>query len=70
MCRRGEVVDQAARGQYSAHLLGSRAVEIVQQHAALAPPGQPLFLYVAFQSVHAPLQVGTLKWLSRENYEN
>ncbi len=49
-------MDQAARGQYSAHLLGARAVEIVEQHAAAAGSGGPLFLYLAFQSVHAPLQ--------------
>ena len=54
-CRRGEAVDRAARGQYSAHVLGARAVQIVQDHAAFKS-GAPLFLYLAFQSVHSPLQ--------------
>jgi hypothetical protein len=47
-------VDLAARGEYSAHVFGARAVDIVQQHAANT--SAPLFLYLALQSVHAPLQ--------------
>jgi hypothetical protein len=54
-CRREEAVDEESRGHYSTHVLGARAVEIVHQHAALGS-GAPLFLYLAFQSVHAPLQ--------------
>jgi hypothetical protein len=47
-------VDLTARGEYSAHVLGARAVEIVQQHTANS--SAPFFIYLAFQSVHAPLQ--------------
>ncbi|KAK7491342.1 hypothetical protein BaRGS_00017443 [Batillaria attramentaria] len=40
-------------GNYSAHLFTRQAVNIVKNH----PPSKPLFLYLAYQSVHAPLQV-------------
>jgi hypothetical protein len=49
-------VDEESRGRYSTHVLGARAVEIVHQHAAALGSAAPLFLYLAFQSVHAPLQ--------------
>jgi hypothetical protein len=55
-CRREEAVDEGSRGQYSTHVLGARAVEIVHQHAAALGSAAPLFLYLAFQSVHSPLQ--------------
>jgi hypothetical protein len=55
-CRREEAVDEESRGRYSTHVLGARAVEIVHQHAAALGRAAPLFLYLAFQSVHAPLQ--------------
>ncbi|KAK7142986.1 hypothetical protein R3I93_014212 [Phoxinus phoxinus] len=40
-------------GQYSTELFSQRAEDIVTRHG----PEQPLFLYVALQAVHAPLQV-------------
>nr|KAG5702849.1 hypothetical protein BaRGS_001931 [Batillaria attramentaria] len=40
-------------GTYSTHLFTRQAVNIVKNH----PPSKPLFLYLAYQSVHAPLQV-------------
>jgi hypothetical protein len=49
-------VDEGSRGHYSTHVLGARAVEIVHQHAAALGSAAPLHLYLAFQSVHAPLQ--------------
>lgn len=40
-------------GHYSAELFSEKAIEIVKKH----DKNHPLFLYLAFQSVHAPLQV-------------
>ena len=43
-----------AKGVYSAHLFAERAVEIIRNRKNSS---QPMFLYLALQSVHAPLQV-------------
>ncbi|XP_066304132.1 arylsulfatase B-like [Branchiostoma lanceolatum] len=40
-------------GTYSTYLFAQRAADIVNQH----DPNSPLFLYLPFQNVHAPLQV-------------
>ncbi|XP_050416097.2 arylsulfatase J [Patella vulgata] len=40
-------------GRYSTHLFTERAVDIVKQH----DQNKPLFLYLPYQAVHAPLQV-------------
>ena len=42
-----------ANGTYSPQLIGEKAVEIITNHNQ----AKPLFLYLPFQSVHAPLQV-------------
>ncbi|KAK7097264.1 arylsulfatase J-like [Littorina saxatilis] len=43
-------------GTYSAHLFTRQAEQVIRQHAASAS-SKPLFLYLAYQSVHGPLQV-------------
>lgn len=44
----------SAKGTYSANMFAQRAVDILSTHD---PSRQPLFLYLAFQNVHTPLQV-------------
>ncbi|XP_051533633.1 arylsulfatase B-like isoform X1 [Myxocyprinus asiaticus] len=51
--RDGEDVATRYTGQYSTELFTQRATDIIQQHQA----NKPLFLYVALQAVHSPIQV-------------
>ncbi|TRY65205.1 hypothetical protein DNTS_009427 [Danionella cerebrum] len=51
--RDGEEVAVNFTGQYSTELFTQRATQIITGHT----PDEPLFLYVALQAVHAPLQV-------------
>ncbi|XP_026211186.1 arylsulfatase B [Anabas testudineus] len=51
--REGEEVATGYKGVYSTELLSKRAISIIEKHN----PDKPLFLYVALQAVHAPLQV-------------
>ncbi|ELU04236.1 hypothetical protein CAPTEDRAFT_53259, partial [Capitella teleta] len=49
-------VDWNQTGKYSTQLFAEKAEDVVRKHA-VHQPDQPLFLYVAFQAVHAPNQV-------------
>ncbi|XP_041102376.1 arylsulfatase B-like [Polyodon spathula] len=51
--RDGEEVATGFTGMYSTHIFTERATELIAKH----DPHKPLFLYVAMQAVHAPLQV-------------
>lgn len=51
--REGEEVATAYKGAYSTELFSERVINIIQKHNS----NKPLFLYVALQAIHAPLQV-------------
>ena len=51
--RRNEEVATDAAGKYSTFLFTDEAVEIIETHE----PDTPLFLFVAYQAVHSPLEV-------------
>ena len=51
--RRNEEVATDAAGKYSTFLFTDEAVEIIKTHE----PDTPLFLFVAYQAVHSPLEV-------------
>jgi hypothetical protein len=46
--RANETVTKEGEGEYSAELFSRKAVEVIEAHN----PGQPLFLYLAFQNIH------------------
>lgn len=47
------------QGEYSAYLFGNRSIDVIKSRAkgSSNPDAPPLFLYIAFQSVHAPIEV-------------
>ena len=51
--RSNESVTHEGEGEYSANLFSRKAVEVIESHKS----GDPLFLYLAFQSIHKPIQV-------------
>jgi len=51
--RSNESVTHEGEGEYSAHLFSRKAVNVIQRHDSK----NPLFLYLAFQSIHKPIQV-------------
>lgn len=51
-----QIVDE--RGNYSTHLFTRKAIQVITDYAAAEKENdQPLFLYLAFQAVHAPDEV-------------
>ena len=54
ICRECATTDQGAPDMYSTKQFRDRAVDKVNEHAALYA-GKPMFLYLPFQAVHAPL---------------
>ena len=51
--RRNKSVSTKEKGEYSTFIFSKEAQKIVKQHDRESP----LFLYLAFQAVHSPLQV-------------
>lgn len=47
----------AADGEYSTYVFAQKAVSIIEAQAAAGPSAPPLFLYLAFQNIHWPLEV-------------
>ena len=54
--RQNGAIFREAAGSYSTKLFSEKAVALIEQHAAGVDSGRPLFLYLAFQATHAPLQ--------------
>jgi len=60
---RGDEVDRENHGQYSTHLYVKEAERIVAEHNS----SKPLFLYMAFENVHDPIQAPE-EYLNKYNF--
>ena len=54
--RSNETVADDHSGEYSTHLFTRKAIDVIKSHAE-SHETKPLFLYLAYQAVHEPLQV-------------
>ena len=56
--RSNEAVAANYHGRYSTHLFTEKAIDVIKTHARKQKQdAKPLFLYLAYQAVHVPLQV-------------
>jgi hypothetical protein len=61
-----------AGGLYSTELFANASIDRIAAHAAAASPRKPLFLYLAMQAVHSPLEapaewVAKYAWIEDKN---
>eukprot|EP00756_Hemistasia_phaeocysticola_P056821 Hpha_TRINITY_DN33465_c0_g1::TRINITY_DN33465_c0_g1_i1::g.848::m.848 len=61
-------VDWDARGKYSTELFTERAIGVIEEHAA-NHSDTPLYLYLAYQAMHSPLQAPQ-RWIDRFSHIN
>ena len=54
--RANTTVDLSARGRYSTDILTAEAVAVITRHFRDRDEAAPLFLYLPYQAVHAPLE--------------
>jgi arylsulfatase B len=64
------VFDQ--NGSYSAVLFANKSIEVIEAHPVVGMEKTPLFLYLAFQSIHSPIQapqewVQPYEWIEAKN---
>ena len=51
--RQNKTVDYEAKGIYSTDLLTDEAVDIIEHHSV---SNDPMFIYLPYQALHAPLE--------------
>ena len=54
--RVNNTVDGSVQGKYSTDIFTHVANNVIKEHKSSSKKSEPLFLYVPFQSVHAPLE--------------
>lgn len=57
-------------GEYSTYIFAQQAIDLIEAQANAGPSAPPMFLYLAFQNIHWPLEV-SLSWftgLSRHRF--
>ena len=61
--RSNHTINREAKGQYSTDLFTDHSVNIIENHMKNEIPS-PLFLYIPFQAVHAPLEAPRSEYLN------